>query len=173
MAEDVITQLRQSHQRLEAETRRFSDAELLRKGPAWSEESETAQTILGEWSVKDVMAHIAAWEAWLQRAVDAWITQGDLPAEMRAEARNPDPFNARAVAAWAHLDAPAARAAFQDTFAKLMSYLESLDPNELYRPIPRPSGRSTTAANSVTAICGHNDEHCRQLSDLLASLHRA
>jgi uncharacterized protein (TIGR03083 family) len=160
MPEDAVAQLRRSRERLDAEVAQFSDDELLRKG------------LIGEWSVKDLMAHIAAWDAWLARAVAARIQNGELPPEMLAEARDPDPFNARAVEQWQSLDAQTARAAFRDSFAELMRYLEPLNPDDLYRPIPRPRGGTTNAASSITAICAHNDGHCAQLGEVLSSLHQ-
>lgn len=172
MAENIVAQLRQAQQRLDAEIARFSDEELLRNGHSWAEQSKAVGDLLGDWSVKDVMAHLGAWDAWLKRAVEELLQKGQIPIEMLREARNPDPFNARAVAGWAHLDAPGARKAFHEAFADVIGYLDALHPEELYRPIPRPSGGSTTAANSVRAIIGHRDEHCTQLCELVEHLPR-
>jgi|GEM_PF-1557133 len=173
MPADVVAQLRQSRQRLDAEIEQFSDEELLRKGSAWGEWNTEVVSLLGEWSIKDLMAHIAAWDEWLKRAVDARIRTGTLPPEMRTEASDPDTFNARAAERWRGLDAPAARAAFHAAFADLLHYLESLNPADLYRPVPRPDGRTTSPASSVSAICAHNDEHCAQLGQVLAMIRQS
>jgi hypothetical protein len=85
--DDPIARFQKSHEELEAVIARFSDEELITPGR------------LGDWSLREVLAHIAAWDRWGQRVIEIRLTDDDLPADMKEEAQNPDPFNARAAEA--------------------------------------------------------------------------
>src|SRR3990172_10171718 len=63
--------------------------------------------IYGDWTVKDVLAHIAAWDRELARGVDELLT-GQLPTFVRYATRAGEAaFNARAVEASRALPFPA------------------------------------------------------------------
>jgi hypothetical protein len=87
---------------------------------------------------------------------------------MKEEAQHPDPFNARAAEAWKGYDAGHARAAFAQAYNDLISFLNATPPEQLYRQIPRPNGKTTTPTASLSALAHHKDEHRAALETLLA-----
>lgn len=153
--DDPIARFQQSHEELAAVIARFSDEELTTPGKE------------GDWSLREVLAHIAAWDRWGQRAVEIRLTNDNLPAEMLEEARNPDPFNARAAETWKDYTARQARDGFAQAYSDLISYLNATPPEKLYRQIPRPNGKTTTPVASLAALARHKDEHRARLEALL------
>ncbi len=154
--DDLVARFQTSQQELEAVIARFSDEELTTPGKE------------GDWSIREVMAHIAAWDEWGKRAIETRLTQDDLPTQMAEEARNPDPFNARAVEPWKGYDAKQARAAFAQAYQGLINFLQATPQEKLYRPIMRPNGKTTTPASTLSALAHHKDEHRAHLEALLA-----
>ncbi|HEY7350743.1 MAG TPA: maleylpyruvate isomerase N-terminal domain-containing protein [Ktedonobacterales bacterium] len=155
--DDPVARFQKSQEELEAVIARFSDEELTTPGK------------LGDWSLREVLAHIAAWDRWGQRAIEVRLTENDLPANMLEEARNPDPFNARAAEAWKGYDARQARADFAEAYNDLISFLKATPHEKLYRQIPRPNGKTTNPTASLTALARHKDEHRALLEELLAN----
>jgi len=153
--DDPVAQFQKSHEELAGVIARFSDEELTRPGKE------------GDWSVREVMAHIAAWDDWAKRAIELRLISDDLPREMVEEARNPDPFNARAAASWQGYDARQARAAFAQAYTDLIGFLHAAPHEQLYRQIVRPNGKITTPAASLTALTHHNDGHRASLEQAL------
>ncbi len=153
--DDPIARFRKAHEELAKVLSGFSDEDLTTPGK------------VGNWSIREVMAHIAAWDSWGRRAIEARLTEDSLPAEMMAEAQNPDPFNERAAEAWKSYTAEQARAAFSQAYTDLMRFLETAPHEQLYRQIPRPNGKSTSPISTLTALARHKDEHSAQLEALL------
>lgn len=153
--DDSVARFQKSQQALEAVIERFSDEELTKPG----------QVV--DWSLREVLAHLAAWDRWGQRVIELRLTQDDLPADMKEEAQHPDPFNARAAEAWKNHDAVQARAAFAQAYNDLISFLNTTPPEQLYRQIPRPNGKTTTPTASLSALAHHKDEHRAILEALL------
>ncbi len=153
--DDPVTRHRTAHEDLEALIARFSDEELTTPGK------------IGTWTVSEVMAHLAAWDTWARRAIEVRLTRDDLPAEMSEEARNPDPFNARAAEAWKGYTAAQARAAFSQAYADLAHFLETTPHDQLYRQIARPNGKTTSPVSTLSALAHHSNEHRAQLESLL------
>src|SRR5262245_36176274 len=122
--DESVARFQKSQQELEAVLARFSDEDLIAPGQ------------VGGWSLREVLAHIAAWDHWGRRAIEIRLTNDDLPADMKEEAQNPDPFNARAAEAWRGYDAAQARAAFAEAYQDLLSFLNTRSPEHLYRQIP-------------------------------------
>lgn len=153
--DDPIVRIQKSYDDLEAALARFSDEELTTSGK------------VGTWSVREVMAHLAAWHSWGQRAIEIRLTSDNLPAEMTEEAQNPDPFNADAAIAWKGYDARQARAAFTQAYADLKHFLTTTPHDKLYRQIVRPNGKTTSPVSTLNALAHHNNEHLAQLEALL------
>jgi len=153
--DDPVARFQQSHEALAAVIARFSDQELTKPGTE------------GVWSARELMAHIAAWDIWTHRAIELRLTSDDLPAEMLEEARNPDPFNARAAEAWKGYDAAQARAAFDKAYADLIDFMSSTPHDKLYRQIIRPNGKTSVPVSSLSVLVRHNDEHRAHLEEAL------
>jgi uncharacterized damage-inducible protein DinB len=154
--DDSIERFKQSHEALNAVIARFSDEALSKPGGE------------GEWTIIEEMAHIAAWDSWAKKVVELRFTQDEIPREMVEDARNPDPFNARAAAAWKGYTPSQARAAFLQAYQDLMNFVEHAPEDKLFRQIPRPNGKTTTPAASLKALIGHNNEHRARLEEILS-----
>jgi uncharacterized damage-inducible protein DinB len=155
--DESVARFQKSQEALEEVVGRFSDEALL------------APRQEGDWSLREVLAHIAAWDRWGQRAIEVRLTNDDLPADMKEEAQNPDPFNARAAEAWRSYDATQTRAAFAQAYQDLLNFLNTTPPEQLYRQILRPNGKTTTPTASLTALARHKDEHRAHLEALLVN----
>jgi uncharacterized damage-inducible protein DinB len=154
--DDAIERFRQSREALNAVIARFSD------------EALSKPVSEGEWTIIEEMAHLAAWDNWARKVIELRLTQDEIPREMSEEARNPDPFNARAAAAWKGYTPSQARTAFLQAYQDLMDFVEHTPEDKLYRQIPRPNGKTTTPVASLKALVGHNDEHRARLEEILA-----
>ena len=65
---DALAELGRTRAELLAAISGLDEAALDRKG------------VIGEWSIKNVLAHIAAWEAWVVEALPARMATGATPA---------------------------------------------------------------------------------------------
>src|SRR5262245_61816790 len=54
--------------------------------------------VVGEWSIKNALAHIAAWESLVVQMLPARLATGKTPDELVARAQDEDRFNAEEVA---------------------------------------------------------------------------
>lgn len=131
-------------------------------------EERAARPIVGAWTLKDALGHVADWE-WLSLATARQMAAGKLPAV--AYPTDVDAWNQVHVAArrdqpwetiWA--DLMAARQA-------LTAFLEEASEAALNRPAPDRWGPVDTAYNWVYACLDHDLEHIADLNwELLASL---
>src|SRR5215471_2397386 len=55
------------------------------------------RSVVGEWSIKNVLAHIAAWEAWVVQALPVRLTTGKTPGDFYTRIQDEDRFNAEEV----------------------------------------------------------------------------
>jgi hypothetical protein len=79
---DAIAALQESHQRLSQVISGLSEKETLAPG------------VVGDWSLKDVLAHLTRWEAELVKLL--WqLSQGRTPASLLVEEIDTDEINAR------------------------------------------------------------------------------
>lgn len=91
---------------LQRAIRGLSDTQMVRPG------------VVGEWSVKDIMAHITAWEQKLIDEIEARESGEEF------EEPDVDAFNAEQYRLNADMDLEDVRAEFQETHAELMEILE-------------------------------------------------
>ena len=103
----------------------------------------------GGWGVREVLAHIAAWEAEAVRRIPL-LAQGAADQEYDA-----DSFNAAAVAALGEQPLGQVRAGLEETHARLVTLLDSLDEGAFV-----PGG---AAHEWVAALTRHSREHAREL----------
>ena len=108
---DVVTQ----QTRLETATRFRSDMARLLRGVAALPADRQDSIVFGDWTVKDVLVHVAAWDRDLVRGLDD-LLGGCMPA---FAGYSEDEFNARAVEA-------ARDASFADVLVELRSAHEAL-----------------------------------------------
>lgn len=103
----------------------------------------------GAWGLRDVLAHVAAWEA------EALLRLPLLLSGAADESYDVDAFNAAAVASLGDLSIGAVRARFDETHARLLTLLNGLDETSFARGAP--------VSRWVRALIRHDLEHARTL----------
>jgi hypothetical protein len=115
---DLLDVIRREHQRLMNLVAQLSDDEMLQPG------------MNGDWSAKDELAHITAWEqeflGWYRAG-----QRGEVPE--RPDPDNIDPFNRQLYEQ--HRDEPLAevRAAFEASYQEILNAVASMSEDDLFR----------------------------------------
>lgn len=123
--------------------------------------------LLGVWSVKNVLAHLAAWEDWVVQALPVRMATGTTPPAFRARVADEDQFNALEVAERAELTPSEQLMELERVRAELLRYVHTLPPAELARHQPWPEWASTLPEYLLVALGQHEREHT---AALIASL---
>lgn len=122
---------------------------------------------LGEWSIKNVLAHLAAWELTMVQALDERLIAGKEPEVLATIAANPDEWNAAEVAEGEYLSPEDQLAEFEWTHGVLVQYLRALDEATLAKTSPWPGWDGTVAEYIRSAIADHEREHVAQIRTAL------
>jgi len=125
--------------------------------------------LVGDWSIKNVLAHIAAWEAWVVQALPARLTSGETPAELRARIADEDRYNAEEVGEREELTPSEQLIELERTRAALLDELRGLDAATWERRGPWSTWQGTLAEYLRESIIGHEEEH---ISDLRTAVGR-
>ena len=147
-------------------------AELLAAIGGLHEAALDRQGVVGDWSIKNVLAHIAAWEAWVVEALPARMTTGATPEDFRQRAEDEDRFNAEEVAEREELTPDEQLMELERTRAELLAYLHGLDAAALERKHPWDSWEGTVPEYLLEALCDHEAEHVAVLRVAAAGLTR-
>jgi len=118
---------------------------------------------VGDWSIKNVLAHIAAWEAWVVEALPARMTTGTTPEDFRQRAEDEDRFNAEEVAEREELTPDEQLMELERTRAELLAYLRGLDAAALERTHPWDTWEGTLPEYLLAALRDHEAEHAETL----------
>ena len=138
-------------------------AELLIAIDGLSEAVLDRQGVVGDWSIKNVLAHIAAWEAWVVEALPARMTTGTTPQDFRQRAEDEDRFNAEEVAEREELTPDEQLMELERTRAELLAYLRGLDAAALERAHPWDTWAGTLPEYLLAALRDHEAEHVDEL----------
>jgi hypothetical protein len=144
---DALADLGHTRTELLATISRLDEAALDRKGT------------IGNWSIKNVLAHIAAWEAWVVEALPARMTTGTTPKDFKQRAEDEDRFNAEEVAEREELTPDEQLMELERTRAELLAYLSSLDAAALERANPWDTWAGTLPEYLLVALRDHEAEH--------------
>lgn len=128
--------------------------------------------VVGDWSVKNVLAHIAAWEAWVAQALPARMTTSVTPEDFRQRAEDEERFNAEEVAEREELTPDEQLMELERTRAELLAYLHGLDATVLARTQPWDTWEGTLPEYLLKALCDHEAEHVEVLRAAVAELTR-
>ena len=140
---DALAELGRTRAELLAAIGGLDEAALDRKG------------VVGDWSIKNVLAHIAAWEAWVVEALPARMTTGATPQDFRQRAEDEDRFNAEEVAEREELTPDEQLMELERTRAELLAYLRSLDAAALERKHPWDTWAGTLPEYLLVALRDH------------------
>lgn len=138
-----------------------SDATLDRKG------------VVGEWSVKNVLAHLAAWELVVVQVLSERLETGKTPEVMATIAADMDAWNELQVAEVEELTPDDQLVEFEWTRSVLMQYLASLDDTALSKTKPWAGWDGTVAEYVLDAIAAHERAHAEQVAQGLARVQQS
>lgn len=130
----------------------LSDATINRKGT------------IGAWSIKNVMAHLAAWDMWITAMLPERLATGEVPEAQRGSLADEDAWNAQQVAAHEHLTPAEQRDEWEQSRLALMRRLRELGDALLNSARPWPGWDGTLADYIREAICAHDAEHREALA---------
>ena len=115
--------------------------------------------VVGAWSIKNVLAHLVAWESAVTDFLPARIATGARPAIFALIGDDEDGWNAQQVAACEHLTPQQQLDEFEQSRQALLQVLRNLDDETLNRECPWPEYRGTVAEYILDSIGGHENEH--------------
>lgn len=145
-------------------------AELLGIVARLDEQTLDRKGVIGDWSVKNVLAHLAAWETWVVQALPARVATGVTPHEFRARAQDEDRFNAEEVAEREELTPGEQFMELERTRAELLSYVRGLDAETLTRRNVWDTWPGTIPEYLLSALRDHEAEHVEELRVAVAKL---
>jgi uncharacterized protein (TIGR03083 family) len=134
---------------------------------ALDEEALDRKGTVGGWSVKNVLAHLAAWEDWVVQALPQRVATGATPEDFRARAEDEDRFNAEEVAEREELTPGEQLMELERTRAELLSYVRGLDAATVTRRGAWAGWPGTIAEYLVGALGEHEAEHVDALRKAL------
>lgn len=127
----------------------------------YMEEKALVETpAVGEWTAKDLLAHIAAWDRWAREEVGRMVAgeKPDLSAVVDVDA-----FNAVAVATWRDRSLEEVLAALQRERAALVEWIRGLSEEDFFRR--RPIGTyDWTLPGWIEVYVRHEEEHASDLA---------
>ena len=120
---------------------------------------------LGEWSVKDLVAHLAGWDITNLQAIQE-ISQGIYPSFFEYYDKDWRTYNARLVAAHKVEPFEALLVKLDDSHRRLVTHLESLPASVILNgKASRANGRSVTIRNLLKAEAVDEREHAMQIRE--------
>ena len=155
---DALTELGHTRAELLAAISGLDEAALDRTG------------VVGDWSIKNVLAHIAAWEAWVVESLPARLTTGTTPQDFRQRVEDEDRFNAEEVAEREELTPDEQLMELERTRAELLAYLHGLDAAALERRHPWDTWAGTLPEYLLAALRDHEAEHVEALRAVAVGL---
>lgn len=137
-----------------------------------TDEQLNQKGVVGDWSVKNVLAHLVAWEQVVLETLPERLATGQRPAIFTtiSEDNDEDGFNERAVAEREHLTPAEQIFTLENTRAQLVNYLRSLGEETLQRQHPWAGWNGTLAEYILASICDHEKEHCDAICAAVAAL---
>jgi len=148
---------------------RSTRAALLDTIAGLSEGALESKGVIGDWSIKNVLAHIAAWESWVVQVLPTRLATGETPAELRARIEDEDRYNAEEVGEREELTPAEQLIELERTRAALLDELRGVDAATWERRGPWSTWQGTLAEYLRTSLVGHEQEH---IGDLRAAAER-
>jgi uncharacterized protein (TIGR03083 family) len=142
-------------------------AELLAAVAGMDEAALDRGSLLGGWSVKNLLAHMAAWESWVVEMIQARLSSAELPAHLRAATADEDAYNAAQVAEREELTPDEQLMELERNRAELLALLDRLGPALLDAPEPWPGAQQSLSAYLRGSLVRHEREHTAALRSAL------
>lgn len=115
--------------------------------------------VAGEWSIKNVLAHLVAWENAVTDFLPARIATGARPAIFAVIGDDEDGWNAQQVALREHLTPQQQLDEFEQNRQALLQLLRNVGDETLNQQCPWPEYKGTVAEYILESIGGHENEH--------------
>jgi uncharacterized damage-inducible protein DinB len=125
----------------------LSEAQLSQKG------------VIDEWSIKEVLAHIAAWEEVLAKNLPERLKTGAYPADFQMIDGDNDDWNARETARREHFTAQEQLDELRRNREAILQIVQGLDDATFQRPQPWPQWQGTLAEYLLAVLNEHEQEH--------------
>jgi|SRR5690348_6256909 len=115
--------------------------------------------VVGEWSIKNVLGHLVAWESAVTEFLPERVATGARPAIFALIGDDEDGWNAREVASREHLTPRQELNEFERSRQALLQTLRELGEEMLSREHPWKGWDGTVAAYVLDSVGGHEAEH--------------
>ena len=125
--------------------------------------------VVGDWSIKNALAHIAAWESLVVQALRVRLTTGKTPVDLLERIQDEDRFNAEEVAEREELTPSEQLIELERIREALLDELRGLDTPAWERHRPWDTWEGTLAEYLRASLIEHEQEH---LADLRAAAER-
>jgi hypothetical protein len=135
-----------------------------------SDELLNQKGLIGEWSIKNVLAHLTAWELVVVQTLPERLATGKRPAIFATINADEDAWNAEQVAQREDIPPRLQIFELENTRAQLVNDLRALGDDALARQHPWPGWTGTLAEYVLAAVCDHEKEHCDTICAVLAQL---
>jgi hypothetical protein len=121
------------------------------------------QPFLGEWSVKDLLAHLVGWDFTNLQAVRE-ILSGQYPSFFQYYDKDWHTYNQRLVSQYRREPLSALLAELEDSHGQLLSFLRALPAADLLNAKARhPTGRTVTLRNLLLSEADDERIHAQQV----------
>jgi uncharacterized damage-inducible protein DinB/predicted RNase H-like HicB family nuclease len=135
-------------------------ARLLEQVTGLDEKTLTESPVLDDWTARDLLAHIAAWDRWALQEMQRMLS-GDPPD--LTTARDEDAFNAAAVATWRGRALDEVLAELQTARASWVTWLENL-PEEMFFQRRLFQEENWSFPGWLRVYWEHDAEHAAQIA---------
>jgi len=115
--------------------------------------------VVGEWSIKNVLAHLTDWESVVTSFLPDRIATGNRPHILSVMSADEDAWNAQEVASREHLTPMEQLDEFQRTRQALLQVLSDAGEEALNRQHPWPEWQGTLATYILEQVGDHEREH--------------
>jgi uncharacterized damage-inducible protein DinB len=120
--------------------------------------------VVGEWSVKDTLSHIVAWDKEIRTVVHAFVTQGNPGFDYKISGkRGFAKWNAREVEKRRDLSAVQILAEMEEARRELVELVQGLTEEQLSREVVPPWRWPKTVWRNVEILAEHDREHAEQI----------
>ncbi|MEM8532140.1 MAG: DinB family protein [Chloroflexota bacterium] len=121
--------------------------------------------LIGDWSIKNCLAHLAGWEDWIAQVLQAGFANGHIPEHLRSVLQDFNAFNAEQVAEREELTPDEQLTELQRVRVALLEIVGHLDEATLNTPQPW-AGKDRSIAFYLNILPHHDEEH---LADIQAA----
>ena len=125
---------------------------------------------VGEWSIKNALAHIAAWEAMVVQGLPVRMATGKTPTDFRARVQDEDRFNAEEVGEREELTPSEQLIELERTREALLAELRGLDAATWQRRNLWDTWEGTLAEYLRASLIEHEQEHLASLQAAVEKL---